>query len=166
MFGDLDDRETRISLRSSAFEQQVDLFQTPRSSLREEEIDHWDHDEARCSVHDVNLVLYFPEHDGTCDDNAEICEPVDGGCLWAILEQRRWCKILESTYQRIGWSSNGKRNQLNTPQIADTLPTNREESNVDEEERGHDIVRSVSVDVGSDAECYHATAHSSSTEHC
>ena len=81
LLGDPDSREPGIPLCSRAFEDHVDLFEAPRSSLRVEEVDRGDDDKVDDGVGCVGLVGDQREHHWAGDDDAEVGEPIDGSRL-------------------------------------------------------------------------------------
>ena len=79
LLGELDDREPGLSLGSRILKEQVDLFETTRTSFRVEKVNRRDDGEVDDGVGGVCLVHDVCEHDGACDDDAEVGKPVYGG---------------------------------------------------------------------------------------
>lgn len=78
LLGKLDNREPGFALGGRVLEKQVDFLETAGTSFRIEEVDRGDDGEVDDGVGGVCLVHDVGEHDGTCDDDAEVGEPVHG----------------------------------------------------------------------------------------
>ena len=85
LLGELDNREPGLALRSRVLEEQVDFFETARTSFRIEKIDRRDDGEVDDGVGGICLVLDIGEHDWACDDDAEVGKRVHGSRLCVLL---------------------------------------------------------------------------------
>jgi len=74
--------------------------------------------------------------------------------------------MMIKTYQCIRRSADTERNELNSPQPAHTLPANRKESHVEEEEGGHGVMRALRREVRHPAQNDHTGTHATGTKHC
>jgi len=70
------------------------------------------------------------------------------------------------TYQCVSGSTDSERDEFDGPQPAHALPANGEESDIEEEESSHGVVRGFRFEPLHSAENDHANAHAASTEHC